>query len=62
MRGGGRYSKQRRRPTKRQIEVNEQVSLEPTRKRRMWIPLVAFTGLAVFMYASIMYKIVKFGP
>lgn len=27
-----------------------------------WVVLVALLSLSVFMYASIMYKIIKFGP
>lgn len=30
--------------------------------RRLWIPLVAFLALSVFMYVTIMYKIINYGP
>ena len=33
-----------------------------TRKRSRILLLVALLGLAAFMYVSIMYKIIKFGP
>ena len=33
-----------------------------TRKRRRVILLVALIGLSAFMYVSIMYKIINYGP
>jgi hypothetical protein len=34
----------------------------PESKRRQWTTLVAFLLLSVFMYVSIMYKIMHYGP
>lgn len=35
---------------------------QPRGRRGMFILLAAFLTLAAFMYASMMFKIVKFGP
>lgn len=31
------------------------------KRRRLWLPMMAFIALAIFMYASIMYKIIHYG-
>jgi hypothetical protein len=35
---------------------------ERTSPRRRWRLALAFVALSVFMYASIMYKIINYGP
>ncbi len=32
------------------------------RTRRLWIALAAFLTLSAFMYVSIIYKIINYGP
>jgi hypothetical protein len=35
---------------------------EKKRPQRRIVPFIVLLGISVFMYASIMYKIIKFGP
>ena len=34
----------------------------PRKTRRFWLPLLLLLALALFMYISIMYKIIHYGP
>ena len=34
----------------------------PRKPRRLWLPLLLLMVLAIFMYVSIMYKIIHYGP
>ena len=38
------------------------VNSEKSSRRGLWLALAAFLGLSAFMYVSIIYKIINYGP
>lgn len=44
-----------------EVDVSE-MSKEQGPGRKIWITLAAFLVLSAFMYGSIMYKIIHYGP